>query len=172
MATLPTHALVGWAVARFWPGEEKPWQLYAGAAACAVLPDIDAIGFWMGVPYEGLCGHRGLTHGLLFAAATGIACALGARSKRVALPLALATATHSVLDAMTDGGLGVAFFSPFTNARYFLPWRPIEVAPISITDFIEQGGMGSLRGELIWIWAPLLVLLVLHALFARRSQPG
>jgi hypothetical protein len=26
---------------------------------------------------------------------------------------------------MTNGGLGVAFFSPFDNGRYFLPWRPI-----------------------------------------------
>src|SRR5690349_17071330 len=171
MATLPTHALVGWAVARFWPGEEKRWPLYAGAAACAVLPDIDAIGFWMGVPYESLCGHRGLTHGMPFAAATGIACALAARSKRAALPLALATATHGVLDAITDGGLGVAFFSPFSNARYFLPWRPIEVAPISITDFIEQGGLGSLRGELIWIWAPLLLLvLVTSTIRASRTE--
>ena len=87
----------------------------------------------------------------------------------VAWALALATATHGLLDAMTDGGLGVAFFSPFSNARYFLPWRPIQVAPISITDFIEQGGMGSLRGELVWVWAPvLLLLLVTSAIRASR----
>jgi hypothetical protein len=36
----------------------------------------------------------------------------------------LATASHGVLDATTNGGLGVAFFSPFDNRRYFLPWRP------------------------------------------------
>lgn len=34
---------------------------------------------------------------------------------------------------LTDGGLGVAFFSPFDNKRYFLPWRPIRVSPISVT---------------------------------------
>ena len=34
------------------------------------------------------------------------------------------------------GGLGVAFFSPFSNARYFLPWRPIRVAP-----GIEESGV-------------------------------
>jgi hypothetical protein len=31
------------------------------------------------------------------------------------------TASHGMLDAMTDGGLGVAFFAPFDNARYFFP---------------------------------------------------
>jgi hypothetical protein len=35
--------------------------------------------------------------------------------------LFLATAGHGLLDAMTNGGLGLAFFSPFDNHRYFLP---------------------------------------------------
>ncbi|SRR5258706_4212572 len=171
MATLPTHALVGCALVRLWPGERKGWQLYAAAAAGAMLPDADAIGFWMGVPYGALCGHRGLTHSLCFAACTGLAAAWIAREKRAGLLLALATATHGVLDAMTDGGLGVAFFSPFSNARYFLPWRPIEVSPISITGFFEQGGMGSLQSELVWVWGPvLLVLLVISAIRASRRR--
>ncbi|MBK8609138.1 MAG: hypothetical protein IPL84_04125 [Chitinophagaceae bacterium] len=32
----------------------------------------------------------------------------------------LAAASHAILDAMTTGGLGVAF-SPFDNTRYFFP---------------------------------------------------
>ena len=40
-----------------------------------------------------------------------------------------ASGVHGLLDAMTDGGLGVAFFSPFDNRRYFLPWTPIRVIP-------------------------------------------
>jgi hypothetical protein len=39
--------------------------------------------------------------------------------------LFLATASDGVLDAMTNDGLGVAYFSPFDNRRYFLPWPPI-----------------------------------------------
>jgi hypothetical protein len=31
---------------------------------------------------------------------------------------------------MTDGGLGIAFFAPFDNTRYFLPFGPIKVSPI------------------------------------------
>ncbi|HEU4994167.1 MAG TPA: metal-dependent hydrolase [Gemmatimonadaceae bacterium] len=41
--------------------------MFAGAA-CAALPDLDAIGFWMGIPYDHMLGHRGLTHSLTFAA--------------------------------------------------------------------------------------------------------
>jgi hypothetical protein len=36
------------------------------------------------------------------------------------------TASHGALDAMTDGGLGIAFFAPFDNTRYFFPFRPIK----------------------------------------------
>jgi len=45
----------------------------------------------------------------------------------------LATASRGILDAMTNVGLGVAFFSPFNDIRYFFPWYPILVSPISLT---------------------------------------
>ena len=35
---------------------------------CAVLPDIDVVGFGYGIQYGDLWGHRGLTHSLVFAA--------------------------------------------------------------------------------------------------------
>src|SRR6266540_4876570 len=35
---------------------------------------------------------------------------------------------HGFFDAMTNGGLGVAFFAPFDSRRYFLAFRPLEVA--------------------------------------------
>jgi inner membrane protein len=65
--------------------------------------------------------------------------------------LFLATASHGVLDAMTDGGLGVAFFSPFDNRRYFLPWRPIVVSPISIARFFSGrvGVVDALFGQFL-----------------------
>jgi inner membrane protein len=37
---------------------------------------------------------------------------------------------------MTDGGLGVAFFSPIDQNRYFLPIRPIRVASMSLRDLL------------------------------------
>jgi inner membrane protein len=87
-----------------------------------------------------------LQHSLLFAAL--LATVVWAFSARRGVPgmgpislwtfLFLATASHGVLDAMTDGGLGVAFFSPVDNTRYFLPFNPIRVSPIGISRFLVR----------------------------------
>ena len=60
---------------------------------------------------------------------------------------------------MTDGGLGVAFFSPFHNTRYFLPWMPIRVSPIGVSRFFSQRGLEALQSELLWIWLPSALLM-------------
>ena len=73
---------------------------------------------------------------------------------RAWLFLFLATASHGVLDAMTSGGGGVAFFAPFDDERYFLPWRPILVSPMSIRRFFSERGARVLANELIWVWIP------------------
>jgi inner membrane protein len=70
----------------------------------------------------------------------------------------LATASHGLLDAMTNGGLGIAFFSPFDNRRYFLPWRPVHVAPIGIGRFFTVRGLDVLQSEFAWIWIPAALL--------------
>jgi inner membrane protein len=69
----------------------------------------------------------------------------------------LITASHGVLDALTDGGLGVAFFAPFTARRYFFPWRPIEVSPIGLGLFSERGAE-VFASEFVWVWLPSLAL--------------
>ncbi len=81
----------------------------------------------------------------------------------------LATASHGFLDAMTDGGLGVAFFSPFGTTRYFLPWRPIRVSPIGLTRFFSYRGIAVLQSELLWIWFPAILLIVSAWLIRRRA---
>jgi len=70
---------------------------------------------------------------------------------------------------MTDGGLGVAFFSPFNNDRYFLTWRPIRVSPIGIGRFFSDRGLAVLQSELLWIWLPSAVLAALAWLWGARS---
>src|SRR5205823_12908227 len=67
------------------------------------------------------------------------------------------TAAHPILDAMTNGGLGVAFFAPFENSRYFLPWRPVEVSPIGVRAFFTARGLAVLHSEFLWIWIPSAV---------------
>ena len=69
---------------------------------------------------------------------------------------------------MTDGGLGIAFFSPFDPTRYFLPWRPILVSPIG-AGFFSQRGAAVLWSELLWVWPAALALGV--ALYALRRLP-
>ena len=79
----------------------------------------------------------------------------------------LVTASHGILDAMTDGGLGVAFFAPFNNSRYFLPWRPVMVSPIGVGPFFSRYGLNVLLSEVVWIWAPIVMVLLMVKVFAR-----
>jgi inner membrane protein len=146
---------------------------------CSVIPDLDVIGFRYGIRYGDFWGHRGFTHSLLFAALlTGAAAAIIVfrrdvpRHVRLLLSayLFLATASHGVLDAMTDGGLGVAFFSPFNNARYFLPWRPIRVSPIGLSRFFSPRAYAVLRSEFLWIWIPAALLVVLALKLSPRPS--
>ncbi len=132
-----------------------------------MLPDIDSIGFHMGVPYGALWGHRGMTHSLLFAAlvAVFVAATLQRRDRshpqnywKTVLLLFTITASHGALDAMTNGGLGVAFFSPYNPHRYFFPWRPIPVSPIGVGVFFSARGMHILWAEVLEVWVPVLVL--------------
>ena len=82
--------------------------------------------------------------------------------------LFLVAASHGVLDAMTNGGLGVAFLSPFDTSRYFLPWRPIEVSPLALSRFFSARGFAVLQSELVWIWLPT-VLVAATAWLVRRT---
>ncbi len=70
----------------------------------------------------------------------------------------LVTLSHGLLDAMTNGGLGVAFFSPFDTTRYFLPWRPIRVSPVGVGRFFSAQGVAILASEIEYVWLPLATL--------------
>ncbi len=69
----------------------------------------------------------------------------------------ICTASHSLLDATTSGGLGVAFLSPWDTNRYFFPWRPIQVSPIGAENFFSEWRMRVIKSEAIWIGIPGLV---------------
>lgn len=74
--------------------------------------------------------------------------------------LFLSTISHALLDAMTIGGLGVGFFIPFENTRYFFEWRPIQVSPIGIERFFSEWELRVVISELIWIGLPCMVILI------------
>lgn len=179
MASAFSHAIAALSIGSCFYRPQTPKSVWAAGAVCAVLPDIDTVGFRFGIQYSDFCGHRGFTHSLVFAVLlSGTATALlstrtvaGIRRSILFAYLFLATASHGVLDAMTNGGLGVAFFSPFDNRRYFLPWRPIRVSPISISRFFSERGYAVLKSELLWIWIPALLFagIVLASKQARRA---
>jgi len=148
-------------------------------AVCAALPDLDVIGFRLGIPYGAPLGHRGASHSLVFAAAlaavvAGLAFARapgGVSAARAWLFLFLATASHGVLDAMTNGGLGVAFFWPFDDTRHFFSFRPLEASPLSVRAFFSARGIEILRNEIVWVWAPAALLAAGGVAWRRRAGP-
>ena len=174
MPSIFTHAAVALGIgACFYPN--VPRQALVIGGVCSMLPDLDVVGFSFGVHYGDFWGHRGFSHSLLFAAILATAATLlldGKAHARSLFPLwtylFLATASHGLLDAITDGGLGVAFFAPFNNARYFLPWTPVEVAPIGLFRFFSMRGLSVLLSELVWIWIP--TGLVASAVWICRGQ--
>jgi hypothetical protein len=89
---------------------------------------------------------------------------------KLALLLFVITASHGLLDAMTDGGLGVAFFSPFDRTRYFLGWRPIHVSPIAAHRFFSSRGLTILWSEIRSVWAPALLTGVLLYSWRRHQE--
>jgi inner membrane protein len=178
MASAFTHAAAALALGTAVRAPGPPARFWVVGAVCAALPDVDAVGFWLGVPYASMFGHRGFTHSFVFAALVAAGVALVFDWSRWAISrralwayVFLATASHPVLDAMTSGGLGVAFFAPFDGARYFFPWRPILVSPISIRGFFNGRGLAILASELVWVWVPGAVLaLIAHRV--RASRPS
>jgi len=187
MASAFSHAIAAVAIAKIsraarWPGDLSKVDLkfWLIAIFCAVIPDIDAIGFWMGVPYDSVWGHRGITHSFFFAAILSYVMVYFFYSKEkrfskrwliLFLVFFVAIASHPILDAMTDGGRGVAFFAPFNDSRFFFPFRPIRVSPISITRFFSGRGWEVLQSEFIWVWIPSFIIMGLASLIKKLRTP-
>jgi inner membrane protein len=134
-------------------------RLFFLAAALSVFPDIDVIAFKFGIAYESQWGHRGFTHSLAFACLISACCTLLKKQLR-SHPLVIfsvcfiACVSHSALDAMTNGGLGVALYWPLDQERIFFPFRPIQVSPIGLAEFFTSRGITVLSSELIWVFLP------------------
>jgi inner membrane protein len=161
MPTIITHAAIPLAL---WCASERgrisPRLLGAGIVA-AMLPDADVAAFLLHIPYADAFGHRGASHSLLFAAVLALvgACVsrwLHARPLQAAVWLFVCAVSHPLLDAMTSGGLGVALAWPWSDTRWFAPWRPIRVSPF-VGNFFNAHGLATLASELRWVWLPLAV---------------
>lgn len=135
----------------------------------SLLPDADVIAFVFRIPYAAPWGHRGATHSFAFAAFMGLLAYVTARllrlpAVRTGLLVAAVVASHAVLDTLTDGGLGCALFWPFSNERYFAPWRPLPVAPIG-ARFVSARGLRVAAIETCFFAVPLI-----YAFWPRRRK--
>jgi membrane-bound metal-dependent hydrolase YbcI (DUF457 family) len=87
----------------------------------------------------------------------------------------IVTASHGILDAITDGGLGVAFFAPCDDTRYFFPFRPIKVSPIGLS-FFSARGLDVIWSEFLWVCIPGTIIaaavLSLRKLRRLRASPA
>jgi len=180
MASAFSHAVAALGIGACFYRPGTPKRVWVIGAFCSVIPDIDVLGFRFGIRYADFWGHRGFTHSLFFAALLASAALLigfrrgapGLGKLAIWTFFFLAAASHGFLDAMTDGGLGVAIFAPFDNHRYFLPWTPIRVSPIGIGRFFPNRGLAVVQTELLWIWLPAGLLAVSAWLMRRRAAPS
>src|SRR5215475_11793009 len=158
MPTVFTHGAIGFTAMRPVFGSTPDRRLLLASILLPILADADAL-LTPWIPYAHPFGHRGFTHSLFFAALVGAAAAaLAVRGKwghsflKLAIYFTAITASHGLFDAMTNGGLGVAFFAPFDNTRYFLPWRPIPVSPMSAAGLMTSHGLRVVRWEFALFW--------------------
>jgi inner membrane protein len=179
MATAFTHAFVAAALVPFAPQTVSRPKAALVLMSVAALPDLDVIAFPLGVPYGHPLGHRGVTHSLVFAA--GVAFLLGWGLFRDLKPLSpawarmvslicLACASHGVLDACTDAGQGIGFFIPFSDQRFFFPWRPLLTSPVDPRTFFRPRGLQILLNEMQWVWLPVSSVWVSVVLLRRLRR--
>lgn len=178
MPTVFTHAFVALALGKTFTSTKVPARFWVLSILGSVLPDVDVISFTYRAQRGSMFGHRGITHSLFFALllAVLVVC-LAFRGQKVfskkwwalTIYFFVVTSSHGVLDALTDGGSGVAFFAPFDSTRYFFPWQPIEASPIGVRFFGERGAE-VVVSEFVWVWIPAAMLVALVWFYRRLAN--
>ena len=182
MPTIMTHSILAVSAGCVFGRTGIPKRFWLLAIIAAVLPDADVIGYqYLYIPYGHVLGHRGFFHSPCFAALLGLVIvSLFFRQERVLsrrwwayfLFFFILGASHGLLDAMTNGGRGIALLSPFSNHRYFLPWTPIEVSPLTVRAFLSQRGLTVIKSEILWIWMPVVSIAVFAWIVRRNQSPS
>jgi inner membrane protein len=172
-----SHAVAGLSLGACFLKPDAPRFIPVLGAACAVLPDLDVTGLSFGIGLDDPLGHRGFSHSIACAILVASIVAWAVRRYapaavgvgRLWLYVFAASISHGLLDAMTNGGRGVAFLAPFSEQRSHFPFRPIEVSPLSVREFFTDRGVTIMANELLWIWLPSLALAALAIWLRRRS---
>ncbi len=176
MPTVFTHAVVAVAAGLAFRGRREPERFWVWAIACSLLPDADVLAFFLGIPYGHPFGHRGFFHSPFFAVSWGFLVAtlafrevprFSARWWGFGALFSLITASHGLLDALTDGGMGIALLAPFDQGRYFFPVTPIVVSPIGFKQIPWEWVSVLVRSELLYVWLPACCVVVFGWLVRR-----
>jgi inner membrane protein len=159
MPTIISHAAIPIALAIAFGPKRIAGPVFACGLVLSMAPDADVVGFKLGVQYADTWGHRGATHSVFFAGIIAAILTPLLKPKTIILPflfLWISMASHGMLDALTNGGLGPALLWPFDNARIFAPFTPVAVSPFGI-DIFNARGLRILTSELQWIWLPAMM---------------
>ena len=149
------------------------WAIPVTAGLFAAAPDLDTWAMLaFDIPRGSFFSHRGFFHSPFFLALLALAVASLVARGHAVLPLAAvwagAAITHPLLDMLTDGGSGVMVLFPFSTGRFFFPWRPIRVSPLSIARFFDRAGE-ILRSELPFCAAAIVLGLAVRSIMPRRD---
>src|SRR5205823_2991953 len=144
--TVFTHAALPLLFAR-----RLPRKLLVAAVVVSVVQDLDVLAYLFDVQPPALLAHRGLTHSLLFAA---LLAAPFFRDRRAFFTLFAFAASHGLLDAFTQGDVGVALLAPWPH-RFLLPVHPVPVIPLGADEVFSRWGLLVLFNEALLILAPL-----------------
>jgi inner membrane protein len=165
MPTIFSHGIAAVSATSIFKTKSDTFKFYFLVLFFSMIPDADVVAFRFGIPYSHWLGHRGITHSILFSAIFPIPFilffyqkdfALNARYLLLWFVFFISTISHALLDALTNGGLGVCIYCPFSTERYFFDFRPIQVSPIG-KRFLSEAGIRVLQSEFIWIWIPSIV---------------
>lgn len=177
MPTIITHTVVAVAAGNAFSEGPMPRSFWRAAIVSSIIADGDVVAFFFGIPYAHVFGHRGFFHSIFFACMLSVALAsiFWKHAKPFSRPwwpyfvfFFLVGSSHGLLDAMTDGGLGIALLSPFDNHRYFFPWTPIVVSPIGPRGFFSHWGLMVMISEITYVWVPLLICLFAFRVIMRK----
>ena len=170
MHTIISHTVVAVAAGKAFAPKDVPTHFWLLSIICSIIPDADVVGFYFGVPYGHFFGHRGFFHSPFFGLLLSIFI-VGVFFNNEAIFskqwlfyfifFFLLSASHGILDAFTNGGLGIALLSPFDNTRYFFPWTPIIVSPLGVKGLLSNWGLMVIISEILWIWLPSFVIVVI-----------
>ena len=176
MASAFSHALMAITIGKTYSPKISSIKFIVLGCFCAVIPNADVIMNHF-VAYESFFGHRGFFHSFFFCLLLALLITiifyrkekLSVKTRFIfILFFFLCGASHGLLDMLTNGGRGVAIFSPFDSTRYFFPWRPIKVSPIGIAKFFSERGLKVIQSELVWIGVPCFLYIILMRFIRRK----